>query len=707
MKVCTNCKKELPDDAVFCDNCGTKVDAVTEVVVQEKKKEKKGIGKGLLIAGIVVVAVGLVAGVVHLVGGKKDQEDGDAIVYVSDNELILLDQRLKEPVTLSKKFVESIDVDRIYEDADSDEEDIDSEEEETEINEEVTKNHIINNSIGMVTVYQDENRVVYIDKLICNAANESKKSYSLYYRMLKGKNTDPVKIDSDVRYGFAVVADGDKLVYQAGADLYLYDFKEKKKLADDVREIRNYNWQAAEDGSSVAYVSEDEKLYRVNTDGEKKKLAFGEEIEIYKSNTAEFYYTIEKEEEVNAADYIEDDLEPLEEVTEPEYPEEPEEVDWTDYEDDADYEKAYKKWQKKYAKWEKSKEAYEEAYEEYEDVADEKENRQLFWDIVQKLKVTVSVTTLYYYDGEESREIGEVIYADDDSEEQVGGKPVLEAEMLDRSKLTKVAASDHIDEAQYWSEMEDEEDSMLVKEIAGLFDGGGDGVIRFCVGAEYYDLNREDMDDVYEYYVESFADGVYYLQDEELKKLSFVDGKTTVYDTGVTELVEIEDLETGETGKLGYWKDDTLYIEKEKIEGVSHTEEVSLCGMCDGVLYYYQDIERSSPIASLYAYQDGKSTQLVSDVQMDSLKEEADGKIYYMKDYDADAKAGSLYYLDNGKSTMAVEEVYAYVVTENGSIYYQKNYDAVNGTSDLYLHGKKEDQMIQSDVQGVDKSQWK
>ena len=135
MKVCTNCKKELPDDAVFCDNCGTKVDAVTEVVVQEKKKEKKGIGKGLLIAGIVVVAVGLVAGVVHLVGGKKDQEDGDAIVYVSDNELILLDQRLKEPVTLSKKFVESIDVDRIYEDADSDEEDIDSEEEETEINE--------------------------------------------------------------------------------------------------------------------------------------------------------------------------------------------------------------------------------------------------------------------------------------------------------------------------------------------------------------------------------------------------------------------------------------------------------------------------------------------------------------------------------------------------------------------------------------------
>lgn len=27
MKVCTNCKKELPDDAEFCDNCGTKVEA--------------------------------------------------------------------------------------------------------------------------------------------------------------------------------------------------------------------------------------------------------------------------------------------------------------------------------------------------------------------------------------------------------------------------------------------------------------------------------------------------------------------------------------------------------------------------------------------------------------------------------------------------------------------------------------------------------
>ena len=67
MKVCTNCKKELPDDAVFCDNCGTRVEEVNEIVAKKEKSNHGLFRKGILILGVIVV----VACFYSLVNGGK------------------------------------------------------------------------------------------------------------------------------------------------------------------------------------------------------------------------------------------------------------------------------------------------------------------------------------------------------------------------------------------------------------------------------------------------------------------------------------------------------------------------------------------------------------------------------------------------------------------------------------------------------------
>ena len=197
MKVCTNCKKELPDDAVFCDNCGTRVEEVNEIVAKKEKSNHGLFRKGILILGVIVVVAGVVLGVIHFAGRNTDVK-GNAICFVSDNELMLLDQRMKETITLSKNYIQSLYANSEDDEDENNEDDTDAVgvyEDENNENEAYKQNKIIKESINSITTYRDEKRVVYPDKLICVPQNTNVESYSLYYRMLKGDNTDPVKID--------------------------------------------------------------------------------------------------------------------------------------------------------------------------------------------------------------------------------------------------------------------------------------------------------------------------------------------------------------------------------------------------------------------------------------------------------------------------------------------------------------------------------
>lgn len=718
MKVCTNCKKELPDDAVFCDNCGTRVEEVKEIVAKKEKGNHGLFRRGILILGVIVVVAGVVLGVIHFAGRNTDVK-GNAICFVSDNELMLLDQRMKETITLSKNYIQSLYANSEDDEDENNEDDTDAVgvyEDENNENEAYKQNSIIKESINSITTYRDEKRVVYPDKLICVPQNTNVESYSLYYRMLKGDNTDPVKIDSEVTGEYQVVDNGNKIVYQAGTDLYMYDFKEKKKLAKDVME--ESMWQAAEDGSNINYISSDGKLYQVDADGTEKKIAsgltrddeLGKAESLYKADPDQLYYTATVEEEINIADYIEDDLEPLAEVTEPECPDEPEEVYWDDYEDDADYEKAYKKWEKEYKKWEEEKEAYDEAYVTYEVAEEKQEKRQTFWDTVKEMKVTVDIVTLYYYDGEQVQELGS--YATEGEQPDMLGDVAFFSAVLDQSRIDKLKASDYFGDDVDVDEEDDDVYTTLESDVVELFGRGEVEKACWIVDGKCYDLGLY-MNEVSAFYATVKMNGVIYLQDEELKQIELADGKLqepVVYDTGVTGIAYVTEVDSDETKNLCYWKEDALYINKKKVEGITDAEDIELEWIDDGVLYYYQDIDKNNEdneTGTLCVYKDGKTKQIASDVKLYSLQKEADGRFYYMKDYDSDGQEGVLCYLEDNEPVVAVEDVHEYCVTENGSIYYLKNYDEVNYTADLYLHEKKEEKLIQSDVQGAALPQWK
>ncbi len=72
---CENCGKQLPDDAAFCDNCGTKTAAVTPVQPVKQPfvltKKHKIIG----LVGIGVIVLGILAAVVAVILGKTVRLD--------------------------------------------------------------------------------------------------------------------------------------------------------------------------------------------------------------------------------------------------------------------------------------------------------------------------------------------------------------------------------------------------------------------------------------------------------------------------------------------------------------------------------------------------------------------------------------------------------------------------------------------------------
>lgn len=385
MKVCTNCKKELPDDAVFCDNCGTRVEAVKEIVAKKEKGNHGLFKKGILILGVIVVVAGVVLGVVHFAGGNTDAEC-NTLLLSHDNELMFVNPKIGEPITLGRKYVESLyyqepteEDEYEYDYDDYDEyDDLFYDEDEEDQSKPHNQSKVVADSWKYVTTYKDEKRIIYPDKIICNAESSDIASYSLYYCKLDGDDTESIKIDSDVSWQYQVIDHGNKIVYQVATDLYMYDFEkeDKEQIAGQVCEYYMF-WHAAEDGSYVDYISEKGDVYRKYIDGEIVEIATGlsEKDNVYEIAENEVYYTITEDKSLSIADYVEDDLPQLAEAVEPEYPTEPDPIYADDYENDAEWEKASKKAEKEYKKWEKEKEAYDEAYAAYEEAAAAQEEK--------------------------------------------------------------------------------------------------------------------------------------------------------------------------------------------------------------------------------------------------------------------------------------------------------------------------------------------
>ena len=84
---CKNCNHTLSENALYCDQCGTKVDEENvETVVPKKQYDiKKIIGFGLLFIGLVIVtAFGI--DFYNDVEAEREYEKVVAVEFVNDNE---------------------------------------------------------------------------------------------------------------------------------------------------------------------------------------------------------------------------------------------------------------------------------------------------------------------------------------------------------------------------------------------------------------------------------------------------------------------------------------------------------------------------------------------------------------------------------------------------------------------------------------------
>jgi Primosomal protein N'' (replication factor Y) - superfamily II helicase len=326
---CPQCGTKNRPDASFCRNCGASlqevemvvqpVDLQTVQVPQQEYRKSDFIksvfspfavkGKKLpvkITAGILAAVIVVVAVVAINPFGKK----AVPVFYRKDNELnYILPSNKSKPV-------------------------------------EFTDNYGSDSALqSLVNLSGDGKRLFYPDKL-------SGDSFSLYYRNVNGKDEDGEKIDSDVT-DYQLLQNDTLLLYKKSADnsLYLNDLKDKTKIDTDVVRYEYSNskkqivyttsdkelyvrglgakdekekisgsvdeFYISGDFSRVYYVS-DGSLYVQEFGKDKKKITSDLGSILSCSNDGKVQYLKKTTKKVNAADYVNDDMESQDaSITEP------------------------------------------------------------------------------------------------------------------------------------------------------------------------------------------------------------------------------------------------------------------------------------------------------------------------------------------------------------------------------------------------------
>lgn len=290
MKICTSCKKELPDEVLFCANCGAKVESeqsnteqkdaeilfclscgnkigsgyefcpacgnrISQQMEVEKGNEKEVPAVGKIRKKVpyllLVLAVILIAGVgVLCIIWSTGKDYTDRLFYVKNDRLYMMDGK-ENANMLSGKVLDKIDNGNIneYDEAEYDEDDY-YEDEDYEYEDCEAEPYEVED---YVTAYKDEKRIVYPEDMRYSYDEDEEDhviQYSLYYRSLKDVNMEPVKIDSKIEDAYEVTEDGSRIFYKKAGDLYVYDFEKKEKIAKDV-----WQYELNNDGSKVVYSS--------------------------------------------------------------------------------------------------------------------------------------------------------------------------------------------------------------------------------------------------------------------------------------------------------------------------------------------------------------------------------------------------------------------------------------------------------------------
>lgn len=217
---CSNCGAAMEAGEVFCSNCGAQMgNAAPDVIPAVPRKEKWAAGKIRLPKKALAAIAGVLALVIVVMLVLPMLGSGDpGIVYVKDGQVQHIVPGDKEAFTLTDEMTED------------------------ELEGKNLLNAARQNYYGRVKLSADGKKMFYPDKQKGN-------SYTLYYQNMANTKKDAVKIDSGLSAGYTINSEGDQVIYLKNDKLYQHDLKEKTKIDSDV----SY-FHTSEDVGSIIYV---------------------------------------------------------------------------------------------------------------------------------------------------------------------------------------------------------------------------------------------------------------------------------------------------------------------------------------------------------------------------------------------------------------------------------------------------------------------
>lgn len=274
---CSKCNSPLDDGLSFCENCGAKVQSenTQKAINNEKDSEKNTSYKNKIIIAIIATIV-IIVGIIFL--SSKSKRNGELIFYVKDNQLQVMDSRLK-PVTIDNGLV--------FEGEDNGE---------------------IADLYSRDIRYNKDKTIVYFPKFTLDK-NGDIESFSYNYFDLKKyrlssineKSVEVEYVDEYESYDFSpnVSEDGKILFYKLNGALYIY--KQSDHINEKIVPVNNLeDYVISDDGLTVYYTDNYSSLRTIDIKTLENKLV---DIDVFKiqdmlKNGNTIYYTKQNDNEM-------------------------------------------------------------------------------------------------------------------------------------------------------------------------------------------------------------------------------------------------------------------------------------------------------------------------------------------------------------------------------------------------------------------------
>ena len=729
--ICSNCKTELPDGAMFCTNCGTKCEnevpevanesvveqeTATEAPVAEEtpvvpetpvapetpataetKKEKKKAPIGLFIGlGVAAILLFVILGVVLLASLFKSNDK--QLAYLKDETIYYVKNMEKEDEEALP--VCEVKGDSAYE-----------------------RNNVV--------ITDDGKYMYYYSKVDYDYDNYSYSGTLCRIKISKisddvEKNEDnEEKISNDVAQ-FTIMEDGKTVIFRkTNGKVVLYNGKDEEDIAknvsyfyltDDEKKViltteeddqdglvlydlkTNEEFEYSEDYYTIYYRGDDYMIFgemddedkitvyraKYNSEDTEELISDVYSVAAYNNETNSFYYRDERIVKRNIYDYIDDPYASQDAgVTKPE---------WTDYITISSWEEAlseydyeyyfvkYPQYMSRFVSWELyydyDKEHY--YYTKYEDDENGDSVR-----IVSYYDEAADVWYRFDSDGFEAAEDAYYDSADRIELREELKNTEFEIESYDlyfwkNGEETLVA--ENVDEYLYvnsdvilYTTSETAGNKVSIDDVYSVYDA--ENQIRYGSYYDYDETEAEDDDEAKMFnYVVKGNIGSFEVEGEIYDANISADGKALVLAIGTD----------AEECTL-----DLYSVSGSEIKFEENIEEDAMDGRwVEDTYYYYSDV--SDSFGTLYSYKKGKSEKIASNVVADEYANAvfSDGNFMLLDDYE---NSDYVLLLKNGEK-VKFKGVDDYSYIEEDKILYMKN------DSLYFYNGKKDDIRIARDV---------